>query len=95
MCARALPISLALLFPGCALVDELVHDVQHAWRAPRDSASGLATGKRMHKPVFYRKTLSASSARLLAHELAHVVQQGGASGGGARAPQRNASFFFA
>lgn len=38
--------------------------LSHSIKSPRDSASGLATGKRMHKPMTITKSLDKSSPQL-------------------------------
>ncbi|MBS1608585.1 MAG: hypothetical protein JSS70_07475 [Bacteroidetes bacterium] len=50
----------------------------------RESASGMATGKRQYQPVYNEENNStctdcAVTAKLIAHELTHVVQQSGGS----------------
>src|SRR6478609_1298153 len=42
----------------------LVHAVHHDIVSPRDAASGLPTGKRMHKPFIITKELDKSSPLL-------------------------------
>lgn len=42
----------------------VVHEVQHQIRSSRDAASGLATGKRQHKPITITKELDKSSPLL-------------------------------
>ena len=53
-------------------------------RRSRDAGSGMATGRRQYEPVFNEDgnntcTDCAVSAKLVAHELTHVVQQANAS----------------
>jgi type VI secretion system secreted protein Hcp len=42
----------------------LVHSYSHEIVSPRDPASGLPTGKRMHKPFFFLKEVDKSSPLL-------------------------------
>lgn len=49
--------------------------LSHSIKSPRDSASGLATGKRMHKPMTITKSLDKSSPQLFAL----VVTESGSS----------------
>jgi type VI secretion system secreted protein Hcp len=42
----------------------LIHSFSHEIDSPRDPASGLPTGKRMHKPVFFLKEVDKSSPLL-------------------------------
>jgi type VI secretion system secreted protein Hcp len=42
----------------------LVHSFSNAIVSPRDPASGLPTGKRMHKPLFFLKEVDKSSPLL-------------------------------
>lgn len=53
-------------------------------RRSRDAGSGMATGRRQYEPVFSDDNTNecngcAVSAKLVAHELTHVVQQSGAA----------------
>jgi type VI secretion system secreted protein Hcp len=42
----------------------LIHSFSHEIDSPRDPASGLPTGKRMHKPVYFLKEVDKSSPLL-------------------------------
>jgi type VI secretion system secreted protein Hcp len=59
----------------------------HGVKSPRDAASGLATGKRLHSPVIYTKTLGSSSPQLFSAMATNevlksvVVSVPGADGG--------------
>lgn len=57
---------------GCALMDDVVRDVEHLWMQSREAGSGLATGRRQHAPI---RMTTSSSGQLLAHEAAHIAQQ--------------------
>jgi len=53
-------------------------------RRSRDAGSGMATGRRQYEPVFSDDNTNecngcAVSAKLVAHELTHVIQQSGAA----------------
>lgn len=42
----------------------LIHSFSHEIDSPRDAASGLPTGKRMHKPFYFMKEVDKSSPLL-------------------------------
>ncbi len=44
--------------------------LSHSVTSPRDSASGMATGKRMHKPMLLSKRVDKSSPQLFSLEVA-------------------------
>ena len=55
----------AVLASSCALSDSLVSSAAFGVRSPRDAASGLATGKRQHKPLVITMELSRSTPALM------------------------------
>lgn len=68
--------------------DGAVQQAFYTIKSPRDSASGMASGKRMHKPVTFVKEWGAATPQLRAMKTTYDVKKnegaraGGGGGGG-------------
>ena len=60
-----------------------IHAAQYQVVSPRDSASGQASGKRMHKPITFVKEWGAATPQLMAMKTGYDVKK--VEGTGARA----------